>query len=114
MKSIISRGQKFSHCPNVVMLPARDEEGKLMPYVEEGRDNCVYFGQAIPRGKHEGVKDAIKTVYKWGKEEDAEPVYATPIKLKGHSLTYMAYAENGFTYLAMHGQCYRRRSKLSS
>jgi hypothetical protein len=103
MKSIVFKGRTFFHCRNVVMMPDRDDS------------HNVYFGRVVPKGKDaSAVKGAVQTNYTWEAEDEnteRAPVFATPIELKGHSLTNMAYATDGYTYLAKDGKCYRAKAR---
>lgn len=110
-------GRIFNSCSMVVMLPVRDEQGLLMPYVEIGKENYVYFGRAIPKNKDpKTVKGAIKTRYTWdGENEDGTakvPVWAVPIESDGYSLTNMMYGKDGWIYLAYDAKCYRAKMRF--
>lgn len=100
------KGHNFRENNKLVMLPIYDEDNNPMPYVDEDKTNYVYFGKVIARGKKKPL-DAIKTIYKW--EDTQETVYATPIPLKGHSLTNMAYGEKDQLYLAKGNRCYQAK-----
>jgi hypothetical protein len=91
---MIYKGIKFRHSQRIVGLPGSDV------YVQFGR--VVLQDRAVPR-------HAVKTTRTW--VASGAPVYATPIKLKGHSLTNMAYGEDGRTYLMLDGQCYTAARK---
>jgi hypothetical protein len=94
------------------------------------KPNYVEFGKIT---SHD-TKDAVKTENIWqnsvprkyagkfptpadgtnihnGVAVDYWHVYAIPIKLSGHSLTNMAYAENGAMYLLYKGIVYMRGAK---
>ncbi len=95
-------GMNFRVSKTVVALPVRDEDGNLMPYVKQGGEMYVAFGRVVKEGTF--PKGSIKTQYKW--KDKGTSVYAKEIKLKGHSLTNMAYGEDGKTYLMYNGKCF--------
>lgn len=103
---MIFKGHKFRQNKNLVVLPNYDEHMNIMPYVEEGNENYVYFGRVIKPGKKKPI-NAIKTKYKW--EHSEETVYAVPLEITGHSLTNMAYGDKDEIYLAKGVNCYQSK-----
>lgn len=104
---MLYKGRRYSLCKNVVMLPTRDEAGKLHSFVNENMENYVYFGRTLSNQRvTEGM---VKTSYRWGSEENAPAVYAKPIKIKYFSLTNLALGEDGYFYLALDGRVYRAK-----
>lgn len=100
------KGHSFRENKNLVVLPIFDEEKNTMPYVEGNQTSFIYFGKVIAKGNKKPL-NAIKTAYKW--QDTGEPVYATPLALKGHSLTNMAYGDKNQIYLAKDARCYQAR-----
>ena len=103
---MIFKGYKFRENKNLIMLPTHDEDKNVMPYVEDGHENYVYFGKILKQNEKKPV-NAIKTTYKWN--DTGENVYAIPVDLNGHSLTNMAYGTKNQIYLAFKGRCYQAK-----
>jgi hypothetical protein len=105
---MIFKGRKFRKVNAVVALPTHDKSGKLMPYVEAGKENYVYFGRTHkPITPFPQNKEWFKTTYKWnGGNFEGEAVYATPIENNGWSLTNMMYGADGRIYLMIDGAIY--------
>jgi hypothetical protein len=102
---MIFKGRKFTRNKNIVMLPTRDGDGFIMPYVKSGQENYVCFGRVTKVGASK--KGAVKTIYNWKNgEKDGQPVYAVPIESDGYSLTNMMYGNDNKMYLAYDAQCY--------
>jgi hypothetical protein len=97
---MIFDGLKFRLSQKIVTLPLKDEQGNWHPYVNPLRAHYAVFGRVVPAG----TPGAIRT--QWWSRKDSTPVYAVPIPLKGHSLTNMAYGEDGKVYLIRDGQIY--------
>ncbi len=99
---MIFDGIRFHKNKNIVQMPIRDENNNLMPYAVDGKENYVIFGRVVKRGSV--PSGAYKTRYTWN--DIGIYVYAKPIKISGHSLTNMAYGEDGKAYLMYKGNCY--------
>jgi hypothetical protein len=75
------------------------------------QSNFIEFGRtvSITHPDPASVKGAIKTDYTWPNHPnlgDQTPAYAVPIPLHGHSLTNLAYGNDGRMYLLLDGKCY--------
>ena len=92
---MIFKGIKFRKSRKVCTLPS---DGT--PYTK--------FGRVVPTASTSRGGEFIKTEYTWS---DGGPVFATPVKLNGHSLTNMAYGQDGYMYLAKDGSCFVGSSK---
>lgn len=104
---MLYKGRRYSLCRNVVILPTRTEDGKLQPYVAPNMENYVYFGRTYEDRR---VTDKmVKTRYKWGSEENSDPVFAEPIEIKYFSLTNLALCMDDYFYLAYNGRVYRAK-----
>lgn len=82
------KGMNFRHSRRTIAITNK-------PYVEFARP--VYEGKKLP-------KNAFATNYRW--PDTGNIVWATPIPLKAHSLTNMAYGKDGRVYLAHDGWVY--------
>lgn len=97
---MIFKGIKFRRSGTVVTLPKEMWAGDIK--------NHVTFGRVCPRD----TPGAVQT--DWILRADAgrpdavytPHLYALPIPLSGHSLTYMAYGADGRVYLCLDGHCY--------
>lgn len=105
---MIFKGYKFRENKNLIMLPTHDENNNVMPYVEDGHENYVYFGKVIKKNQKKPF-NAIKTRYTWS--DTGEAVYAAPVDLNGHSLTNMAYGVKDQIYLAFDGKCFQAKMR---
>ncbi len=99
---MIFKGFKFRKSRTVVQIPTKDDAGVVYGFVESDRDGYIHFGKVIKVGSTLSG-NCIKTKYTW---RDGAPVYAKPIKLKGHSLCNMAYGDDGKVYLMFDGKMY--------
>lgn len=105
------KGRQFSHVRNVVSLPVYDPNGEKMPYVESP-ENYVIFGKVSKLGEKKA--GAFKSCFvRVDKDGNKEPLFAVPIKLRGYSLTNMAYGEDGYVYLMFDGKFYRSKEKTT-
>lgn len=97
---MIYKGHSYSRSSSIVDLPKsfRDEH---YPKVKE---NFVRFGRITVKSGKILQKEVI-TDY----SSNGEPVFATPIALKGWSLTNLAYGKDGRVYLLYDGRCYTRK-----
>lgn len=115
---MIFKGLKFRRAKNVVFLPNRDADGKLMPYVRPANEHCVHFGKTVPhandtRRKQPDAKAVIyNTDFRW--EDSSDVVQATLIPDEGWSLTNMMYGKDGRIYLMLDGRFYthKRATKI--
>ena len=126
---MIFDGMRWVRCRSVVVLPYEMWHGE--------HKNYAMFGKISKKS----AKGAVKTgsVYRhsyprrfWEGDTCPEPdmmeqergrldnepfdvpawiVYAVPVPMKGHSLTHLMYAKNGYSYLVIDGRVYVRGPK---
>jgi len=93
---MIFKGYNFRKSTTIVQLRNPDRE----------RQNFVMFGKVCPEGT--APANSVLTGYEWPSRAAVRAKY---IPLKGHSLTNMAYGEDGRVYLLVDGKCYTAKIK---
>lgn len=108
---MLFKGVDYVKVKNIVSLPVRNKDGKLMPYVNNG-ENYIYFGKVSKLGQKKS--GAVKSEYNLVQSNgEKEPIYAVPLEITGHSLTNRAYCADGYVYLMLDGSFYRSKKKLN-
>lgn len=97
-------GVKFRRTSKVVILPNKDEQGNLFPFVKPNHEHYIHFGRIVPLGRPVPA-NAVMTQYTWNDLNNTK-VWAVPVPEQAHGLTNKVYSSDGYTYLAYKGSVY--------